>query len=144
MHQSFFRPNYIFNNYAYFFSFLRTKIPFDLFQCKSLLTSTSLAFCVLNYEKQHKEDTCKVSGRSVVFSAFYADFCLCLKLVIITTSTHLTMLLSLILNKVVDRILPCGTPCSCSKVSDNVEPIRTLKDLSDKKFDIKFGNPQRF
>ena len=37
-------------------------------------------------------------------------------------------------------ILPCGTPCSCSKVSDNVEPIRTLKDLSDKKFDIKFGN----
>ena len=37
-------------------------------------------------------------------------------------------------------MLPCGTPCSCSKVSDNVEPIRTLKDLSDKKFDIKFGN----
>ena len=37
-------------------------------------------------------------------------------------------------------ILPCGTPCSCSKVSDNVEPIHTLKDLSDKKFDIKFGN----
>ena len=36
-------------------------------------------------------------------------------------------------------MLPCGTPCSCSKVSDNVEPIRTLKDLSDKKFDIKFG-----
>ena len=37
-------------------------------------------------------------------------------------------------------MLPCGTPCSCSKVSHNVEPIRTLKDLSDKKFDIKFGN----
>ena len=54
--------------------------------------------------------------------------------------THLTMLLILILNRVGDKILPCGTPCSCSKVSDNVEPIRTLKDLSDKKFDIKFGN----
>ena len=36
-------------------------------------------------------------------------------------------------------MLPCGTPCSCTKVSDNAEPIRTLKDLSDKKFDIKFG-----
>ena len=54
--------------------------------------------------------------------------------------THLTMLLILILNRVGDRMLPCGTPCSCSKVSDNVEPIRTLKDLSDKKFDIKLGN----
>ena len=40
---------------------------------------------VLNYEKQHKEGTCKVLGRSFVFSAFYADFCLCPKLVIITT-----------------------------------------------------------
>ena len=36
-------------------------------------------------KKQHKEGTCKVSGRSVVFSAFYADFCLCPKLVIIAT-----------------------------------------------------------
>ena len=48
------------------------------------------------------------------------------------------MLLILILNRVGDRMLPCGTPCSYLKVSDNVEPIRTLKDLSDKKFDIKF------
>ena len=45
----------------------------------------ALQFGVLNYEKQHKEGTCKVLGRSVVFSAFYADFCLCPKLVIITT-----------------------------------------------------------
>ena len=44
-------------------------------------------FGVLNYEKQHKEGTCKVSGRSIVFSAFDADFCLCPKLVIITTLT---------------------------------------------------------
>ena len=42
--------------------------------------------------------------------------------------THLTMLLILILNRVGDKRLPCGTPCSCSKVSDNVEPIRTLMD----------------
>ena len=47
------------------------------------------------------------------------------------------MLLILILNKVGDKILPCGTPCSCLKVSDNVEPIRTLKD---QEIDIKFGS----
>ena len=35
--------------------------------------------------------------------------------------THLTMLLILILNRVGDMMFPCGTPCSCSKVSDNVE-----------------------
>ena len=39
-------------------------------------------------EKQHKEGTGKVSGRSVVFSAFYANFCLCPKLVIITTLSY--------------------------------------------------------
>ena len=42
-------------------------------------------FGVLNYETEHKEGSCKVSGRSVVFLAFYADFFLCPKLVIITT-----------------------------------------------------------
>ena len=46
-----------------------------------------LHFGVLNYEKRHKDGTCKVSGRSVIFSAFYADFCLCPKSVIITTSS---------------------------------------------------------
>ena len=30
MHQSYFRPNYIFNNDAYFFRFSRTKIPFEV------------------------------------------------------------------------------------------------------------------
>ena len=25
-------------------------------------------------ETQHKEDTCKILGRLVIFSAFYADF----------------------------------------------------------------------
>ena len=46
-------------------------------------------FGVSNYEKQHKEGTCKVLGRSVVFSAFYADFCFCSKLLIITTLMQL-------------------------------------------------------
>ena len=37
-------------------------------------------------KKKHKESTCKASGRSVIFSSFYADFCLCPKSEIITTS----------------------------------------------------------
>ena len=48
---------------------------------------------VLNYEKQHKEGTCKVLGRSVVYSAFYAEFCLCPKSVIITTLKFTTAIL---------------------------------------------------
>ena len=36
-------------------------------------------------KKTNKEGTCKVLGRSIVFSAFYAAFCFCSKLVIITT-----------------------------------------------------------
>ena len=47
------------------------------FKFKSLLTSRSPTFFILNYEKKHKEGLCKVLGRSVVFSAFYADFFLC-------------------------------------------------------------------
>ena len=44
MHQRIFRPIYIFNNYAYFVDFRAQKIPFDLFEFKSFLTSTSPAF----------------------------------------------------------------------------------------------------
>ena len=40
--------------------------------------------------------------------------------------THLTMSLTLIPNKVGDKMLPCGTPCSCLNMSDNVLPIRTF------------------
>ena len=58
-----------------------------VFDVNPFLHQQALQFGVLNYEKQHKEGTCKVSGRSVAFSAFYADFCLCPKLVIITTLT---------------------------------------------------------
>ena len=36
-------------------------------------------------EKRRTEGSCKVLGKSVVFSVFYADFCLCSKSVIITT-----------------------------------------------------------
>ena len=43
-------------------------------------------------------------------------------------------------NKVGDKKLPFGIPYSCLKVSDSVEPILILKDLSDQKPDIKFCN----
>ena len=87
MHQSFFRPNYIFNNDAYFFDFRAQKIPLIFFNVNPFLHQQALHFGVLNYEKQHKEGTCKVLERSVVFSAFYADFCLSPQLVSITTLT---------------------------------------------------------
>ena len=74
MHQSIFRLIYIFNNDAYFLNVHAQKFPLIFFEFKSFLTSISPAFWVLNYEQQHKEGICKVSGRSVVFSAFYADF----------------------------------------------------------------------
>ena len=85
MHQSFFRPNYIFNNNAYFLDFRAQKFSLNFFNVNPFKHQQALHFGVLNYEKQHKEGTCKVLGRSVVFSAFYADFCLCPKLVIITS-----------------------------------------------------------
>ena len=44
MHQRIFRPIYIFNNYAYFLDFRAQKIPFDLFEYKFFLTSTSPVF----------------------------------------------------------------------------------------------------
>ena len=88
MHQSFFRPNYIFNKNAYFLDFRAQKFPLIFFNVNPFKHQQALHFGVLNYEKQHKDGTCKVSGRSIVFSAFYADFCLCPKLVIITTLTN--------------------------------------------------------
>ena len=85
MHPSFFPPYYIFNNNAYFSDFRAQKFPLIFFNVNPFKHQQALHFGVLNYEKQHKEGTCKVSGRSVVLSAFYADFCLCPKSVIITT-----------------------------------------------------------
>ena len=85
MHQSFFRPNYIFNNDAYFLDFRAQKFPLIFFNVNPIYHQQALQFGVQNYEKQHKEGNYKDSGRSVIFSAFYADFCLCPKSVIITT-----------------------------------------------------------
>ena len=67
MHQSFFRPNYIFNNNAYFLEFREQKFPLIIFNVNPFQHQQTLHFGILNYEKQHKEGTCKVSGRSVIF-----------------------------------------------------------------------------
>ena len=50
------------------------------------------------------------------------------------------MLFILILNNVVDKMLPCGTPCESRKVSDKVDPTRTWNDLSARKLSKKFAN----
>ena len=68
-----------------FLDFHAQKISLIFFDVNLFYHQQILHFGVLNYEKQNKEGTCKVSVRSVVFSAFYADFCLCPKSVIITT-----------------------------------------------------------
>ena len=44
MHQGIFRPDYIFNNAAYFLDFQAQKFSLIFFQFKSFLTSTSPAF----------------------------------------------------------------------------------------------------
>ena len=75
MHQRIFRPIYVFNNYAYYLDFCAQKFLLIFLNLNPFLTSTSPAFWGFKYEKQHKESTCKVLGRSVVFSAFYADVC---------------------------------------------------------------------
>ena len=73
-----------------------TKFPLIFFFHLNLFQhQQALHFGVLNYEKQHKEGTCKVSGRWVIFSAFYADFCLCPKSVIITTLKVIFLLKSM-------------------------------------------------
>ena len=87
MLQRIFRPIYIFNNYAYFLDFRAQKFPLIFLNLNPFQRQQALHFGVSNYEKQHKGGTCKVFGRSVVFSAFYAVFCFCSKLVIITTLT---------------------------------------------------------
>ena len=54
---------YIFNNEAYFLDFRAQKFPLIFFNLNPFQHQQTLHFGVLNYEKQHKEGTCKVSGR---------------------------------------------------------------------------------
>ena len=55
-------------------------------------------------------------------------------------SKQFTMLFILKLNRVVERMLPWGTPCACSNWSDKVDPTRTCIRRSARKLFIKTGN----
>ena len=87
MHQSFSDQITFLITMLIFLDFRAQKFPLIFFNVNPFKHQHALNFGVLNYEKQHKERAGKVSERYVVFSAFYADFCLCSKLVIITTLT---------------------------------------------------------
>ena len=68
-----------------FLDFCAQKFPLIFFNVIPFSNQQAMHFRVLNYEKKHKEGTCKVSGRSVVFFSILCRFCFCSKLVIITT-----------------------------------------------------------
>ena len=53
--------------------------------------------------------------------------------------TALTMLLILMLKRAGDKMLPCGTPISCSCSLERVEPTLTPKKRSDRKLWINLG-----
>ena len=91
IHKGILSSYYIFNNDTYFCRFSSTKILFYLFffTLNPFQHQQALHFRVLNYEKQHKEGTCKISARSYIFLAFYADFCFCPKSVNITILSHM-------------------------------------------------------
>ena len=50
------------------------------------------------------------------------------------------MLLILLLNNVVDKMLPCETPCESLNVLDKVDPTRTWIDRSARKLSKKIAN----
>ena len=81
MHQRAFRPNYIFNNYVYFFfDFPRRKLPFDFLNLNPFQHPQVLHFGVLNYktnkQKKHKEGVCKVLEDLSYFQHFMQIFVL--------------------------------------------------------------------
>ena len=88
MPQSNFRPSYFFINNSYVLDFCAQNYPLIFLNLNPFQHQQVQHFGILNYEKQHKEGLCKVLDRSVVFSAFYADFYLCPKSVIITSLSH--------------------------------------------------------
>ena len=88
MHQSLFRPNYIFNNDAYFLDFRAQKFPLIFLNVNPLLHQQTLHFGVINYETNIKKEPVKFRKDLLYFQHFMLIFCLCPKLVIITTLTY--------------------------------------------------------
>ena len=74
MHKSFFSPNYIFNNDAYFLDFCTQKFPLIFFNVNPFKHQQALDLGVLNYEKQHKEGTVKFRKDLLYFKHFMQIF----------------------------------------------------------------------
>ena len=74
MHQNIFRTKYIFNNDAYFLDFRAQKFPLSFFNSNPFNYQQALYFGVLNYEKQHKEGTCKLCEDLSYFQHFMQIF----------------------------------------------------------------------
>ena len=128
MLQSFFKPNYIFNNDAYFLDFRAQKFLLIFFNVNPFYHQQVRHFGVRNYEKQHTEGTCKVSGRSIVYLAFYADFCLCPKLVIITTlrqhyTLHSTFITSDFASRVPSQNIPKLLHCRTRRIGPSCKTV---------------------
>ena len=74
MHQSFFRPNYIFNNDAYFLDFRAQKFPLIFFNVNPFEHQQALHFGVLNYENNIKKVHVKFQEDLLFFQHFMLIF----------------------------------------------------------------------
>ena len=76
MHQSLFRPNYIFNNNAYFLDFRAQKFPLIFFNVSPFKYQQALHFGVLNNEKSIKKAPVKFRDDLLYFQHFMLIFVL--------------------------------------------------------------------
>ena len=76
MHQSFFRPNYIFNNDAYFLDSRAQKFPLIFLNVNPFYHQQALHFGVLNYENNIKKAPVKFQEDRLYFQHFMLIFVL--------------------------------------------------------------------
>ena len=74
MHKSFFRPNYIFDNDAYFLDFRAQKFPLTFFNVNHFQHQQILHFGVLNYENNVKKAPVKFGEGLLYFQHFMLIF----------------------------------------------------------------------
>ena len=85
MHQSFFRPNDIFNHDAYFLDFRAQKFPLIFFNVNPFRHQQALYFRFKIMNNNIKKAPVKFREDLLCFQHFMLIFCFCPKLVIITT-----------------------------------------------------------
>ena len=74
MHQCFFRPNYIFDNDAYFLDFCAQKFPLIFFNVNPCKHQQALHFGILNYENNIKKAPVKFREDLLYFQHFMLIF----------------------------------------------------------------------